>query len=163
VCVVGGEVTPCIFIESDDGVSPIERVAHADTRRLRPRPNFEVFGSVVATDAIEMMNRFTGCEVPTDYRFDDQDVLKHVTVTLRPRVTSRVTHCMASSMWCLSAFPVSVLTQCSISALKARSGLGLLERPTFTLDLLRTSTDRRPKMAARRLEATFTFLTGSRA
>ena len=89
--VVGGEVTPCIFIEFDDGVSPIERVAHTNTCRLGPRPNFEVFGSVVTTDAIEMMNRFTGHEVSTDHRFDHEDVLKHVWVTRRSRVTWRVT------------------------------------------------------------------------
>jgi hypothetical protein len=91
VSVVGGEVTPCIFIEFDDGVSPIESVAHANSRRLGSRPQLEILRPVVVADTVEMMNRLTGQEVPSDRRLEDQDVLKNVWVAGPgcPRVTRR--------------------------------------------------------------------------
>ena len=52
-----------LFVPRNDCARPLDRVAYSDTRRLRPRPEFEVLRTIVVTNSIAMMNRFTRFEV----------------------------------------------------------------------------------------------------
>ena len=47
-----------LVVSLKDRTSPFDRVAYSDTRRLWPRPQFEVLRTIVVTHSIAMMHRF---------------------------------------------------------------------------------------------------------
>jgi hypothetical protein len=66
------------YVAVKDLARPGDRVADANPRRLRARPELEVLRAVVVTDAIDVVDGLPLHEVSPEDLFDNDNVLEHV-------------------------------------------------------------------------------------
>ena len=84
-----------IHVAVVDRPRPSYGVAHPDARRLWTRPELEVLRSVVVSNAVDVVDRFSLDEMPPKQLLRHQDVFEHVGAPSRPWVVGDSHHDVA--------------------------------------------------------------------
>ena len=114
-----------LVVSLKDRTSPFDRVAYSDTRRLRPRPEFEVLRTIIVTNSIAMMNRFTRFEVSTQHFFCNKNVFEHVRIRTNPRVIRHSNHHVSRLVQRSATLPIPIRRGCDGPTRRARRRLRL--------------------------------------
>ena len=87
---------------------PRDGVADANARWLRGRPEFEVLGAVVVSNAVSVMNGLTVAQVPSEQILCHEDVLEDIRPTRGTRVTGRTRHDVPGFVPSTTTSPIAV-------------------------------------------------------
>jgi hypothetical protein len=96
------------LVAPEDCVRPFDGIADSDTRWLGGSPLFEVLGSIVVSNAVSMVNRFTIEQMSAKKLLHHENVLEDIWPTCGTRMARRADHDVPRLVPGPAAFPVPV-------------------------------------------------------